>query len=72
LEGTDCSSKPWPYGSICVAGQCEPFNPEEPIVPTYGSDGQPDNPEKEDEADEGGQEDARGNSPSPTDTPTVF
>ena len=27
LEGTDCSSKPYPYGSECRAGQCVPYNP---------------------------------------------
>ena len=28
LEGTDCSSKPYPYGSECKEGQCVPFTPE--------------------------------------------
>ena len=27
LEGTDCSSKPFPYGSVCVEGVCSPFTP---------------------------------------------
>ena len=27
LEGTDCSSKPYPYGSECRGGQCVPYNP---------------------------------------------
>ena len=27
LEGTDCSSKPYPYGSECRSGQCVPYNP---------------------------------------------
>ena len=27
LEGTDCSSKPYPYGSICTEGLCSPFSP---------------------------------------------
>ena len=30
LEGTDCSSKPYPYGSICNSGVCSPFNPNTP------------------------------------------
>ena len=29
LEGTDCSSKPFPYGSVCVEGVCTPWNPDE-------------------------------------------
>ena len=29
LEGTDCSSKPFPFGSICNKGICLPFNPDE-------------------------------------------
>ena len=28
LEGTDCSSKPFPYGSACREGLCLPFVPE--------------------------------------------
>ena len=30
LEGTDCSSKPYPYGSICNSGVCSPFDPNTP------------------------------------------
>ena len=35
LEGTDCSSKPYPYGSECRSGQCIPFDPniEENEIP---------------------------------------
>jgi hypothetical protein len=29
LEGTDCSSKPFPYGSICIEGVCTPWNPDQ-------------------------------------------
>ena len=28
LEGTDCSSKPYPYGSECREGQCVPYTPD--------------------------------------------
>lgn len=39
LEGTDCKSTPYPYGSTCKAGACTPFNPnqEENEVGTEGS-----------------------------------
>jgi hypothetical protein len=29
LEGTDCKSTPYPYGSTCKSGACTPFNPNE-------------------------------------------
>ena len=29
LEGTDCKSTPYPYGSTCKSGECTPFNPNE-------------------------------------------
>ena len=40
LEGTDCSSKPYPYGSECRGGQCVPYNPNtdsENEIPGSGS-----------------------------------
>ena len=33
LEGTDCSSKPYPFGSICVEGTCSPFDPNSNLIP---------------------------------------
>ena len=43
LEGTDCSSKPYPYGSICKEGSCSPFspNPTDAASPAEGVTGQP-------------------------------
>ena len=29
LEGTDCKSTPYPFGSTCKSGECTPFNPNE-------------------------------------------
>lgn len=31
LEGTDCSAKPYPYGSFCIEGQCVPFYPDDVV-----------------------------------------
>ena len=39
LEGTDCSSKPYPYGSECRAGQCVPYNPNVEENEITGSSG---------------------------------
>ena len=44
LEGTDCNSKPYPYGSECREGQCVPYNPnketENEIPGSSGSGGE--------------------------------
>ena len=39
LEGTDCSSKPYPYGSECRSGQCVPYNPNTQENEIPGSSG---------------------------------
>ena len=59
LEGTDCSSKPFPYGSVCVEGVCTPWNPDKvdnvednkSLEPSNTLDNQP-TPQEEDEKDQ--------------------
>ncbi|TRY70666.1 hypothetical protein TCAL_09680 [Tigriopus californicus] len=38
LEGTDCSEKPFPYGSICLSGICSPFDPNDDGTRKIGDD----------------------------------